>query len=95
MAKKKKQKLTAELTADEIKMTLEQYANSRDIKNAIKYIEKHKDEISKIIDKYGSGNSYIASAYDISYEHEDFVFTKEYQRQLESIRTNALFDDEY
>jgi len=91
MSKKKKQKLTA----DEIKNTLDQYANNRDIKSTINYIKKHKDEISKIIDEYGSGNSYIASAYDISYEHEDFAFTKEYQKQLESIRTNALFDDEY
>jgi len=91
MSKKKKQKLTA----DAIKNTLDQYANSSDIKSAIKYIEKHKEEISEIIDKYGSGNSYIASAYDISYENEEFAFTKEYQRQLENIRTNALFDDEY
>lgn len=91
MSKKKKQKFTG----DEIKKTLEQYANSKDIESARKYIEKHKEEIGKIIDEYGSGNSYIASAYDISYENEDFAFTTEYQRQLESIRANALFDDEY
>ena len=91
MAKKKKQKLTA----DEIKKNLDEYANNRDINSAKMYIEKHKEEISKIIDKYGSGSTYIASAYDISYEHEDFAFAKEYQRQLESITANALFDDEY
>ena len=79
---------------ERIKTTLEKYANEGQTKKAVEYIESHKAEIAKIIDLFGSGNSYISSAYDISYQKHDFSFAEEYERKLESIQSNALFDDQ-
>jgi hypothetical protein len=92
MAKRKTVKKT---TADDVKIALVKYANESDIKGAIKYIEDHKEEIAKIINDWGSANTYIASAYDISYKNHDYSFAEEYERKVESINNNALFEDEY
>lgn len=80
---------------DKIKTILDDYAAHGQKDKAVKYIENHKKEIAEIIDQYGSGNAYISSAYDISYNNKDFSFAEEYQKKLESINSNALFDDEY
>lgn len=79
---------------EQIQQTLEKYAKEGKTKEAMKYIESHKQAIVEIIDLFGSGNPFIASAHDISYKNHNYSFAEEYEKKLESIKSNALFDDE-
>lgn len=76
-----------EAKANRIKRTLDKYANDYDTEKALVFIRKNLDLIGEIILKYGC-------EYDISYKNRYFEFTSKYQKIIESINPNALFEDD-